>query len=378
MPYKALYIDDHEGQQKAFSGLLSLNKLDFSTIIPATGLSEVKTQILDYKPEILVLDYRLDEGATDADYRAGSLAQLLREAYVDDPMNDHPIALLSTEANIRSLFKPDQTSHDLFDLWFLKSDITDGGDCRRDEIISKLEALVEGYHSIKTAIGKDVENLIENLLGITPDEFSVVPAKGFRSSLLAPDKTPNRPHVIAQLLLRTLIERTGLLLSENEVYARLGIAPSDAPILSIIDPDGEHKLQYSGVFSGGWNLVWKHRLESFIIKLFEKPSASLTGLERGTILSEKYNHKFSPAVSRWTEASTEYFAFACCVCQGPTELRNSVAAHDIYIPSYCERHRICFDCLDEEERMEHLGVRVDEGDLDVLNDIRTGEISRPE
>ena len=82
-------------------------------------LTDLSAKILSSKPQLLLLDYRLDQNpgdnANQNRYKAGPLAQQLRDHAVDTPEDDLPIVLLSNEENIRKLFVPDMTVHDLFD-----------------------------------------------------------------------------------------------------------------------------------------------------------------------------------------------------------------------------------------------------------------------
>ena len=105
--------------------------------------------------------------------------------------------------------------------------------------------------------------------------------------------------------------------------------------------------------------------------------SGIIGAERVGLLNAKFDLEIIPAVSRWSGTSSEFFVTACRVCDGPTELRYSVAAFDPRITAFSERGRICYDCVDRQEELERKQIRIEEADEQIVRDIRSNIIKRP-
>lgn len=363
------FIDDNAGERVRISRLLEQDGLTIDPRFEPTEPMDLRDAVLAENPDLLALDFRLDDEPLEANnYKGGALAQIMREAVLETPDRDFPIVLVSTEKNIKEIFSIDKTSHDLFDQKYMKGRLNDKSyrtTCHREML-----SLAKGYKAI-TAIHSE-NNVVSALLAITPDELEIVPLQGFATDI---KNAKSVTHIVSRLLFRQLIERAGPLLASKDVAARLGIAnePENIdPVMDLFEKD----MAYKGVYSDGWIRIWRHRLEDWADENFGKPLSSIKGLERAAKVSEITGLGLKPAVSKWSNSSEELFAFACSICHDPTERRNSLALYDKYLLPYSERKRICFDCFIRGELNQFPQMSVDEADMDIANDVQSGEIAR--
>lgn len=364
------FIDDNAEDRRRIARLLEQKELQIDARFEPVEPIKLRDSILAENPDLVALDFRLDdEDLPENNYKGGALAQILREALLETPNLDFPIVLVSTEENIKQIYSIDKTSHDLFDQKYMKGQLSNRNyrmTCHRE-----LLSLAKGYKRI--AAGLETGNAAGNVLSLTEDELEIVPLHGFATDLRNANSVT---HVAARMLLRQLIERAGPLLSSKDVAARLGIATEQGQIEHIMSYLFESGFGYEGVFGDGWPRIWRHRLEAWAKDLLRAPLTSLSGAERAKQLTEAIGFELQPAVSKWTNRSDELFAFACTTCGEPTERRNSLSLYDKYLLPYSEKKRICFDCFirGEMERFPYLSI--DEGDLEVADDIREGRITR--
>lgn len=377
-----IFIDDDETQQTVISALLAESGIDFSRIVEPTKISEIKARILELAPDIIVMDYRLDEvrkEGFDSDFRAGGLAQVLRETFLDHPEKDAPIVLLSTETNIRNLFTPDKTSHDLFDMWFLKGTVQSTNKSEKGRVFDALSGLISGYSDIKRIRdGTEPGSLVRSLLNVNEEEFSRIQSDGLKPLIVNAAGEAEATHLIARHFLSRLIRRPGILLDECSLRAKLGIAEGDTEgFKTLSEAAGFNAFLYDGIFAGGWRRYWRHRFNSWAAQTIDQPLSGMTATKRIEDLNTKFGLKLVPAVSRWSGSSDEYFAVACRVCHNPTELRHSVACFDPLIAVYMERGRICYDCVDKQDELDRIQIRIDENDEKLVDDIRSNRLKRP-
>jgi hypothetical protein len=144
--HKAIFIDDDKSAN-VYASLLNKSDPDGLAVEfmqPDLALADLSAKILMSKPQLLLLDYRLDQNPSDNAnqnrYKAGPLAQQLRDHAIDTPDDDLPIVLLSNEENIRKLFVPDETAHDLFDDKNTKQRVKRSADAVRTELVALIDA----------------------------------------------------------------------------------------------------------------------------------------------------------------------------------------------------------------------------------------------
>ena len=366
MKFKGVYVDDRDTDYGKFLNVSGEDSVKFRLDIRPNEASKLVKSILNVKPDIVALDYRLDDNQRsfpDATYRAGGPAQMLREEMIERPAEDFPIILISTEDYIRRLFRSDITAHDLFDEQYLKATLIDETHAR--EIGTQVIDLIQGYKKIGCVAQEAQKHL--SLLNLSSNEWSEIKP----SSLLISLEETSVTHVIARILLQNIIKRSGLLLRPIDVYARLSIAHEnddrDKAFKFLLDAE----LGYKGIFSTGWPRLWRHRFEDWARKNIDDTPSSIPGNRRVDIFNDIACTTYKAAKSKWSDRDDELFSFACASCDAPTELRHSVAAHDPLVPKYGERWRICFDCVQTDEFSRH-DLRIDGEDENIAAQVRSG------
>jgi hypothetical protein len=370
--YKAIFIDDDKGAS-VYAALLNKpdpGGLEVEFVQPNLALADLSAKILVSKPQLLLLDYRLDQNpgdnANQNRYKAGPLAQLLRDHAIDTPVDDLPIVLLSNEENIRRLFVPDQTAHDLFDDKNTKQRLQREPSAVRTELL----ALINGYARAKRAIKS--RRRLALLLDIKGSEIAVVSHQALEAV-----NNMAAPHLIVGHIFLHLISRNGLLLDDSSVVARLGVAPSSPDATKLIELLHTRGIGYSGILGEGWRRWWAHRLLDDLRDFVKLPDLFGLGADkRVKALNEVFKLKLKPATSRWTKKTDALVTFACASCGQPTEMAVSVAAYDPYPHPFGERRRICYTCVVTGE-YEGRNLRVDERDEFAREQLVSGKLKPP-
>lgn len=362
--YKGFFVDDDA--DTTYVELLSTEEetgLSLELKKPES-ITELAKTLFNASPDIIVLDYRLDENfaaCPEGQYKAGPLAQQLRDLASDNIEKDFPIVLVSAEDKIRQYYRPDATTHDLFDKLYVKEDVANNYRQYRNELIG----IIEGYQLIK-AHWSEQDKLCHILKLPLKDRYAIE----FEELLVATEEI-QAVHVLARVLIQDLLTRPGILLSWNDVRAKLGVAydsPDQAQLKERLDI-----AKFSGAFSRTWERWWRHQFDRYATDLFNKPPTGLSGDERVACLNNKFGLALEPAKSRWTNGSDELFVLSCVVCEYPTELRHSVAAYDPRVPKFAERKRICWDCV-RADRYERKGVRIANSDSSLAERIKSNTI----
>lgn len=360
MTFKGFFVDDSP-QDAVFARLLSSEigqglELEYLEVEEAAKLSNY---IFDAKAHIVLLDFRLDENpdmvAPENAYKGSGLAQLLRDKAVTSPENDFPIVLVSAENKFNAFFRPDRTAHDLFDKAYGKESVSAAG----SEIQNELVSLCEAYESLKEAWHSDRMSIF----ALTKDDEYAFDHQELTSPILE----ASAPHIAARAILKTLIERNGILISTNEVLARLGLDNSNLQIITpLLLQSG---LAYEGIFSRGWPRWHAHRFDIWAEDLLGKRPSTLTGAEKCQILNAKTGLNLIPAKSTWNNSSDEKFIFSCASCLQPSEIKHSLAAFDPLCPRYGQRKRICWNCI-QTDKFAHAHLKVDDVDKDLIDGIK--------
>ncbi len=361
--FKGIFIDDNKVDLDIYSNLLSeITYSDFKINtkgLSPKGVTEIASDILTEEPDVLFLDFRLDEylHANDLDanqgYKGGGLAQILREKIIsDDGVLDFPIILLSAENNIENLYSPDKTSHDLFDSCYTKEHL--GNDANHEKLLKKIVALIKGYKQLAAINNNEILSIFDQ----NPDEDTneIINKQEIKQPLLDSKVV----HIQAKFILKNMMRREGVFLSRYEVMARMGSHPNhaDEQIFTILESKG---CKYNGIFSDGWERWWAHRFEDFLVETVGHRPYSQTAKERVTQINEKLSTKLVPAKSRWNNSEDEKVVFACSFCRNPTEIRHSLAVYDPYIPRFVQKKRLCNKCIQEHQYVTKK-IMVDEAD----------------
>jgi hypothetical protein len=370
--YRIIFVDDRTEDFKKLDNLTKVKGVDIKieSLLPKAMLTETAKEIVDSNPDLVILDYRLDEKPLESgqfiNYKAGPLAQHLRDRAIENIRNDTPIIAVSYEDKMRDFYNPNETVHDLFDRVYLKDDILE----KPGRIKKELIAYIEAYKEIINYFGHD--DMLHRLLRMDNAESGFIDYQYFKelSHLKA-------PHLIVRRLFPVLIERSWLLLDSDDLFALLGINPeckNSEDFSTLIASMVKGNAKYSGIFSSGFDRWWLSRVKSYFENICPESPGNLTAKERVDCLNQILKLSLKPAISRWIKNSNTYMSFACSSCKYPTEEEFSVAAYDQLLPPFLSKKRICWKCIQTGE-YEEKKLLIDEGDLYIAEKIKNGEIT---
>lgn len=366
--YHGLFIDDNVLDMKYAKSMQidGDHGLSIEVLKPDKDIVSLADDIYEKNIDLLALDYRLDEIRSTPEspnrYKAGPLAQYIRDQAIDTPLKDFPIILVSQEENLIKYYLPDLTSHDLFDLVYSKSTLVKKNEQCRREMLS----FVVGYKQIIEFLSS--ENRLKLLLNSRDEEDDCLDKQYLRQICGL-----NAPHQVARSLFKTVLNRPGLLVDNFELFARFGINPSSEDVPALIQILIGRGLAYTGVFSDGWQRWWSHRLYQFGEELCGSSLGELPGNLRVKCLNDHFGLNLKPAVSRWNNNVNALFSFACASCNSPTEIEFSVSSFDPIPLEYIQKKRICWKCIQTGEYKKH-GLEVDESDRFIADKIENGKI----
>ncbi len=367
--YCGLFLDDRKEEAHLTTYLNVEGEPGLSTTFKLVDqpLEDMASTVLGHHLDLLALDYRLDDAQSPDDgwvrYKAGPLAQQLRDHASKLGVDDFPIVLVSHENIVQSDYRPDLTTHDLFDRIYLKEKLIPD----RERIGQELLSLVEGYKAIIRLWGDKA--LLVRLLELADDEEG----ESFLSDQeMRQWQRLSAPHQLAREILRSIIERNGLLRDPASLLARLGVATNSPDIVALKDILRKENVAYLGIFHKGWERWWDHRIESYFSNKCGNDLGNLSAHDRVKCLNNIYDLKLVAAKSRWTGSDESFPGFACASCGHPTEKIHSVAAFDP-APSFVERKRICWRCV-ATGAYEDAGLSTDDAEAYIVEKIKNGEI----
>lgn len=368
MAFKGYFIDDTE-DESIYATLMSTTGEGGLTIEyrPVSDAVSLAGELFDSKPDIIMLDFRLDGNpdmiAPKLAYQGSGLAQLLRDKASVQPDDDFPIILMSAEDKFERYYRPDSTAHDLFDRTYGKVSASENASQVRLELLS----LCSGYKILKSVWSEGYDRL--SIFGLETKEREIVEAQELRTAI----GMAAAPHIAARVILKDIIDRPGILLSSNEISARLGLTDLGELTEVLVDA----RLDYLGIFHGGWQRWWSHRFDNWAEALFGQRPTTLPGEKRRQIIEEKFGLKLNGAISTWNGSPHERFAFSCAACHKPGEVRHSVSAFDPATPRFSQRRRICWDCV-QTGNFQQARLVVDDVDANIVEDVLRKERERYE
>lgn len=361
MTFKGVFVEDNDTEAVFAKQLSTRGVLELEHERPRP-VSQHSKELFATHPDILVLDFRLDLdlGEMDASeaYKGSAMAQQIRDLAVNEPQYDFPIVLVSSEEKIREQYIPDRTSHDLFDKVSSKEHVTN----QRSHVRQELVSLCAGYQTLRGKVG--AIDLLD-LTALPADEDYALDYQDLVQAM----KRASAPHLVAAVFLKQLLGRSGPLVGLYDACARLGVSKDEAlKIAEILEDKG---ISYGGLFSEGWLRFWAHRLDDFSQEIFGGRATGFSSGERAEKLSQAFGNDFAPALSPWTGKADERIAFACSCCSDGTEMRHSVGAFEMELPSYSARRRICWRCIHDDGYLHSTPPFViDDSDASVVEEVK--------
>lgn len=353
---KGIYVDDQPNEAGIISQRLTSDGVSIDVLEPSEDLLSLASTIAEARPDFVLLDYRLDQFAisgsnTSVGYRAAPLAQQLRDRTDEATTTEFPIVLISSEDKIRKLFRPEKTAHDLFDWKLIKTKVG-----AAEGSPSVIRGLSQGYAHLRRLDG-DFRHL--SIFGLTEDVDFLVDHQELMNAL----EQAEYAHVVARYLLTFVIKRQGLLLDRRNLHARLGISSTSngiAEIEALFDAE-----KYQGVFAECRDLWWTELFETRFREYFNVATNMLSASERAARLGEKVGSKVTCAADTWDDSENFHPSFACSCCGEPTALNHSVACFDSRLPSFVQRLRVCYRCVQQDKIQEERSAHEDDHHLQV-------------
>ncbi len=375
--FNGVFVDDTEGE-KRYAKLLAENSagmlaLEFRQ--PGHEVTELAELLIDGHFDFVALDFRLDEvPIRDAEgqkqknkYRASALAQQIRDRAIESSNNDVPLILLSQENIIQEIFHADSTAEDLFDLVVSKQELVKGDTLKL--AATRISSLAAAYKIIKDYLVKNKTIDLAVLLGLDSHETELVLN---HQALRSIDKI-RFPHQIISKLMSLLVQRPGILLTDDDLLARLAISPDSPNINQLKAKLDMLGFGYSGVLHDGWPRWWWHRVEVWAKDSLGASLGSLVGTERANRLAKVLELELKPAMSKWSRSSDEFFWVACASCDHPTELKHSVSGYDTSYQPFLEPSRICWFCV-QTGAYQKRGLEIEDSDSSLAEKIKNGQI----
>ncbi len=347
MAYKILYIDDEttENSQAYADGLSGQGLIEISIKKPTSVevlLDELIVEQSDF--DALILDLRLDgnqQGERVAKYTAPFLAQGVRSKRLLENgfKKEFPIFLISSKDNLKKYFDSDTSSHDLFDYTFTKANVGNKGEFY-EQII---KSITEAYQIISE--GKTDFNKILNRKNI--DEIK---NRIFTTKFLTGENTSVSE--ISQYIFNEIIRKSGILIDENVLAARLGIdieKSEDWEQLLVLLKDYE----YSGIFNKPLKrwwfsdiLEWWHNSFPNIILI------RLDASQRVKLIAERFNLEKIIVAEAIPKTTSTKFWTVCQAYQKPLDPKDGFLIDGNQFKPWQDKRYISLESILERDAKE--------------------------
>lgn len=326
MPKVYYYIDDESLQESSLI-VNNLNK-DAKKLIVKPFRHEHWNDEIEFlisnqdKFDGILLDWQLKKNKVNdgkfAKYDAEALAQQLRRLATEHNKlkKDFPILLCSAAKGFKKNFQKDITGHDLFEEVYDKNSFSDKQ--KSNKIITQFISLAEGYKIMQNG------EKLNTLLGL--DKESIGSKSNLDKRLLSYLKSlyDNKvPHELARFILNQLIKKSGVLVSEELLAARLGIDCLNSKDWQKLLDKKLHKFSYKGIFEDGWKRWWFEMIENwweYDLKI-EKSLRKLSARDRVELIIKKTKLKeLIPAKVISKNASSDLFWTICNISKKPISI----------------------------------------------------------
>lgn len=347
MAYKVVYIDDeNEDRSQAYADGLSTLGLIEITIIKPTSFETLRDELVNEQSNIdaLILDLRLDgnqQGERVAKYTAPILATGIRShCLIEDGFKkEFPILLISSKANLKKYFDSDTSSHDLFDYTFNKAAVGNEGEKYEMLIYSITESykvISEGKTEFAKMLAfpslKDIENKIFTSKFLTGEGTSV--------------------SEISQYIFNEIINKSGILIDEKILAARLGINIEKSEDWNeLLDYLKEYK--YSGIFCNAFKRWWFNGImdwwnDNFPNKLLIRFNAE----DRVSLLKEKLDLQGIHAAEPIAKTTSSKFWTICQAYERPLDPKDGFLVDGNQLQPWQDKRYISLESILERDAKE--------------------------
>ncbi len=296
-----LYIDD-DTLQNSQEKVSAIVVKDYLQIMVEQNLRVWEQQMKRLKNKDydgLILDLKLDEMPVEdrrhAEYRGTTVAQQVRDHQKEGSMMAFPMILFTGEENMKNAL--DNTGRDLFDMIIEKGSLTPQ---TASVIPIQLSELSNFYKQLNT--GADARNLIKAQYYVDERFMDALYKKQTEDSIAS----------CAHFFLNEFIMKSGLLVDEALLAARLGVDKDKTglewgKIRSLFDD-----AHYNGVLGKGWNRWWMHGINERWKSLTGTNLQRIGAEERVALLKSilKIEGIVMATKTKYAE-SDEYWAVCC-------------------------------------------------------------------
>lgn len=347
MTYKILYIDDEstENSQAYADGLSGLGLIEVSVKKP-TSVEVLIDELIAGQSEFdaLILDLRLDgnqQGERVAKYTAPFLAQGIRSKRVMENgfKKEFPIFLISSKDNLKKYFDSDTSSHDLFDYTFTKANIGSKGDFYEKIVAS----ITEAYKIINE--GKTDFNRI-----LSRSNIEEIKNRIFTTKFLIGESTSVSE--ISQYIFNEIIKKSGILIDENVLAARLGIDVENSEnweqLLTLLKD-----FEYSGIFNNPLKRWWFSDILEWWNNNFPNDILiRLDAYQRVKLIVEKFNLKGIVVAEAIPKTTSTKFWTICQVYQKPLDPKDGFLIDGNLMKPWQDKRYISLESILERDAKE--------------------------
>jgi hypothetical protein len=347
MAYRVLYVDDEttENSQAYADGLSGFGLIDISIKTPTSIEALIDELIVEQSNfDSLILDLRLDgnqQGERVARYTAPFLAQGVRSKRLLENgfVKEFPIFLISSKDNLKKFFDSDTSIHDLFDYTFTKADVGGNGNYYESIITS----IIDAYQIIST--GQTDFNRILNRHNIEEIKNRV-----FTTKFLTGESTSVSE--ISQYIFNEIIIKSGILIDENVLAARLGVdfeKSEEWEQLLLILRDYE----YTGVFSKAFKRWWFDDILNWWNNNFQNNLLiRLNASERVQLIKEKFNLKNIEEAKPIAKTTSTKFWTVCQAYLKPIDPKDGFLIDGNQLKPWQDKRYISLESILERDAKE--------------------------
>lgn len=294
MAYKLYYIEDLESESRKSD----LENLGFQVeqYDPERNINNVVDKINAYSPDVIIMDYRLNNGSENVYYDAPTIAATLRNKHREN-YKEIPIILISNESKIADFYK-DFLNQDLFDYAIEKQVLNDRKDFFKERILS----YIDSYLKIK-----EYDFDILKILGLEDKDSALL------HSLIVKKLEPKKQQIYeySRFINDNLIYAVGTLIGEDILAARLGVDKSCENWNEFLDKLSDSK--YQGIFKDSHNRWWSEKIEKWWTSTFGINNLRrLNATERVNLLNNKFKFNLTAANPTKLSRSTKFWT----ICKG--------------------------------------------------------------
>jgi len=294
MAYKLYYIEDLESESRK----TDLENLGFEVeqYDPERDINNVIDKIDAYNPDVIIMDYRLNNGSENVNYDAPTIAATLRNKHREN-FKEIPIILISNEGKIADFYK-DFLNQDLFDYAIEKQVLNDRQEFFKERVLSYRDSYIKI---------KEFDFDILKILGLEEKDSLLL------HSLIVKKLEPKKQQIYeySRFVNDNLIYAIGTLIGEDVLAARLGVDKSSEDWSKILDELKE--LKYKGIFKDSHNRWWSEKLEEWWISVFGVNNLRrLNANERVSLLADKFKFGLKSANATELSKSTKFWT----ICKG--------------------------------------------------------------